>query len=869
MGAQECIKELRGDGANGLTDAEAKRRLSRYGKNELRGQKPRGFFCVFISQFKDFMLLILLAAAGISFATALLEEGGDYLDPIVILVIVVLNALVSAAQERRAQKSLQALKAMGAPRATVLRGGRERSIPAAEVVPGDIVCLRAGDLVPTDCRVLDSVGLRTQESALTGESLPTDKAPARLNAACPLAERRNMLFSSTEVAAGHGRGLVVGTGMNTELGKIAKMLGEEESPQTPLQKRLVKVGKLLSLLALAICALIFVVHLLQRQSIMNSFLLAVSLAVAAVPEGLPATVTVVLSLGVQRMARRGAVLRSLTAVEALGTATVICSDKTGTLTQNQMRVTRLLGGDGHELEQYSPAAMELLKIACLCNNARLSAKGAVGEATEKAILLAARRSLKLEELRRGYPRVDENPFSSARKMMSTLHRDGSGYLLACKGAPDVLLPHCGTAVLANGEAAITPEGRQLIAARVAALAGEGLRVLAVARRKTERRDIQEEELCFCGLIAMQDPPREGVKQAVETCRMAGITPIMITGDHAGTALAIASQLGIAHNRGSLVTGRELDEMDGRQLEERLSSARVFARVTPEHKLRIVKALRARGEVVAMTGDGVNDAPALKAADIGCAMGRGGTEVAKSASDMVLTDDNFSTIVAAVEEGRGIYDNIKKAVHFLLGCNIGEILLILLATLLGMPAPLLPIQLLLVNLVTDSLPAMALGTEPKARDIMERKPIPPKRSLFAGGLGLAVALEGCLIALLSLAAFSLGCGVLGGSLTVGRTMCFATLSLSELVHTLNMRSEGSALRAGLFKNRALLAAIAVCALLQLAVISLPELAGVFASCPLNGAQWLVVGGLSLAPLALMELIKLLSNGASRGKFAKNA
>lgn len=861
ISGDEALTRLQSNATRGLRTQQVHRLLAQYGENKLADKKPASILRQFLAQFADFMVVILLIASVISFATTVLEGSGDYLDPIIILLIVLLNAIIGVVQERKAERSLEALKQMAAPSAQVLRDGRKVKIPASQVVPGDILYVHTGDMVAADARLLEATGLRLQESALTGESAAVAKDPGRLLAKSSApADQKNMLFSSTNVVAGHGIAVVTQTGMDTQVGKIAHLLNAEESPQTPLQLRLAKVGKVLGLVALGICALIFAMGLLRRADIMNSFMLSVSLAVAAIPEGLPAIVTVVLSLGVQRMAKSNAIVRHLPAVETLGSATVICSDKTGTLTQNRMTVTEIYTPEGRNANKQERE--NILKIGALCNNSSMSGKGkqrrAQGEPTENAILNAAAAELSLIELQQQYPRVSENPFTSERKCMSTLHKQSDGYLLAVKGAPDVLLHICNRVLVSGHVMELTQQRQQQIRRQNEQMAAQALRVLAVAYRDASSvNDTAEGNLIFCGLLGMQDPPRAEVFSAVLTCKEAGIIPVMITGDHAVTACAIARQLGILRQGELCITGQELDHLTQEDLVKKVMRCRVFARVTPEHKVRIVKAFRTNGEIVAMTGDGVNDSPALKAADIGCAMGKSGTEVAKNAADMVLTDDNFATIVKAIAQGRGIYDNIKKAVHFLLSCNIGEILTIFFASLLGMPSPLLPIQLLWVNLVTDSLPAMALGTERMEKDIMQRKPLPPNSSFFSGGMGLDICLEGLMVGALALFAFLFGWHRYA-TLEHGRTMCFAVLSLCELVHAINMRSSHSIFRTGLFGNRKLTLSIIVCIVMQVAVITVPALNPVFDTVPLYAEQWFFVAALSIVPLFAMECGKALDS-----------
>ena len=857
--AAETAAKLKTDPVRGLTAAAARQRLLQTGENRLAAQKRKPLLLQFLGQFADFSVLILLAACVVSFATAMLEGAGDLVEPLVILAIVLLNACIGVAQERRAERAIDALQKLSAPHALVVRGGKPQRIEAAAVVPGDLLLLESGDLIPADARLVESNGLRTQESALTGESVSGEKqAELCLPAGCPLAECGNLLFASTVVTAGNGRAIVTQTGMATQVGRVAHLLTAESAPETPLQQRLGRVGKLLGVGALAICAAVFLLGVVRRTGLLPSFMLAVSLAVAAIPEGLPAIVTVVLSMGVQRMAKCNAIIRHLPAVETLGAATVICSDKTGTLTQNKMTVTALRDAGG-ALEPCSPAGVALLEAAALCSNARPGRHGSlIGDPTETALLAAAQAAgVDVPALTAAYPRRFEQPFSGERKRMTVIHAGPEGLRMVVKGAADVVLPLCTAVRSGGGQRALTDADRQALLQANAAMAGEALRVLAVAvRAAASPSDSAETALCFLGLIGMIDPVRPEAVRAVQTCKQAGIRPVMITGDHAVTAAAIARRLGICAAGDPVLTGQMLDGLDGEALREAVAACSVFARVTPAHKVQIVKALRAQGETVAMTGDGVNDAPALKAADIGCAMGRSGTDVAKQAADMILTDDHFATIVRAVEQGRGIYDNIRKAVHFLLGTNIGEILAVFLSSLLGYPAPLTPIQLLWVNLVTDSLPAMALGVEPPARDVMQRKPIPPAQGFFAGGLGLDIALEGMLIGALTLLAFALGCHVLPDcGLALGRTLAFCTLSLSEIAHAVSLRGDLPLRRLG--RNRLMRLAVAVCAALQVAVVVIAPLAGLFGCVMPGRAAWLTTLGLSCVPLLLGEAGKRLA------------
>lgn len=857
MSAAEAVEKLGSETDRGLSSREAEKRLDRDGENLLRGKKKKSLAAEFFEQFKDFTVIVLLIASGVSFATSFLEERGDFADPIMILIIVILNAAVGVIQQRRAEHSLEALKNMSAPTATAIRDGKETIIPASKLVRGDIIEVRAGDLVPADARLITSHSLFAQESALTGESVPCEKdARAAVKKGSEQAEIKNMIFSSTVITAGHARAVVTATGMDTAVGKIAHLLNTEDEPTTPLQIKLAKIGKALGIGALSVCALIFMLSILRGMGVLSAFMLSVSLAVAAIPEGLPAVVTVVLSLGVQRMAKSNAVIRRLPAVETLGAATYICSDKTGTLTQNKMTVTAACSASD-EIPLTGDAAKKLFALAALCCDAKHTGKGEVsGEPTEAAIVAAAERSgTDTEKLRRKMPRTDEIPFSSERKMMSVAIKDGDKAITVAKGAPDVLIKHCTDIILNGRKSPMTSALREKILRLNSSLADRALRVIAVAAGDTKNGKPDETGLAFCGLIGMEDPPRKEAYEAVKTCRRAGITPVMITGDHAGTACATAKKLGILSRSGECLTGAQIDKMGENEFAQAVRTCRVYARVTPEHKVRIVKALRAHGEIVAMTGDGVNDAPALKAADIGCAMGKGGTQVAQNAADMILTDDNFATIVKAVAGGRGIYDNIRRAIHYLLGCNIGEILCVFAATLFGMPAPLLPIQLLFINLVTDSLPALALGAEMPDSRVMQRPPRDSAKSFFADRTGLDIALEGMLIGALSLFAFVAGNSLFKNScVELGRTMAFAAQSLCEIAHSFNMRSRRSVFSIGIFSNRKLTVCAALCAALQLTVMTVPPLAALFNVSALTPAEWLTVAALAIFPIAFSELGK---------------
>ncbi len=856
---QAALRQFGSSADTGLSGAQVQEARQKYGENRLKAKKKKSNWSRFWDQFKDVMILILIAAAVVSFAIACVNgEPSDFFEPALILLIVVLNAVMGVLQESKAEKALDALKSLSAPHARVLRDGEEKLIDASDLVPGDVILLEAGDFIPADARLLRSVSLKCEESALTGESVPSEKdAEAVVEQSAPLGDRANMVFSGCSVTYGSATALVTATGMDTEMGKIAGLLEGEEADQTPLQKKLAQLGKYLGVVALAACAIIFVIGILSGIPALEIFMTAVSLAVSAIPEGLPAIVTIVLSIGVQRMVKKNAIIRRLPAVETLGSASVICSDKTGTLTQNRMTLVKAYVDEGQRTEDIStnnsPEVCRLLRYGTLCSNGSVVFHGDeqqhIGDPTETAIVLAAHRNgSPKDELNRACPRLAEIPFDSDRKLMTTVNRIENKNVVIVKGAFDVMASRC---VSGDLEAA-----RQ----RNAAMSENALRVLAIGYKEIEAvpEDPTPEQLecglTFLGLVGMIDPPRPEAKVAVETCKKAGIRPVMITGDHVVTASAIAKELGILKPGDLAVTGTELDAMTESELDEKVEHIGVYARVSPENKIRIVKAWQRKGQVVSMTGDGVNDAPALKAADIGCAMGITGTDVAKGAADMTLTDDNFATIVDAVREGRGIYANIRKVVGFLLGTNIGEIITVFVAMLIWRVSPLLSMQLLMINLVTDSLPAIALGMEPVESDVMDHRPRPKDEGLFAHGYGLRIVLQGFLFGALSLLAYFLG-RRLTGAAAGGQTLAFMVLSLSQVVQAFNMRSEHSLFRIGPFTNRRLDQAALVSLALVLLVLFTP-LSIPFGLIRLPAVGYLIGLGLSLVPVLVMELSKAL-------------
>lgn len=877
MHPKDIEKVLQTDVEKGLTEKEAEKRRRQYGSNELDEGEKQSAIILFFSQFKDFMVLVLLAATLIS---GLL---GEYIDAIAIILIVLMNGILGFIQERKAEKSLHALKELSAPKATVLRNGTWVKIPSKEIVPGDILLLSSGDRVGADIRIIDANSLEIEESALTGESIPVQKDVSPISEAnISIGDMTNTAFMGTLVTRGTGKGIVIATGMKTAMGQIADLLQNTSTLMTPLQRRLEQLGKILITVAILLTLLVVGIGVYQGHDVYTMFLAGVSLAVAAIPEGLPAIVTVALSLGVQRMIKKNSIVRKLPAVETLGCASVICSDKTGTMTQNKMTVTHLWSGgktwtvtgtgydpkgeflyNDHVIEpENEPSLQQLLLFGLLCNHARLIVDNNEfkidGDPTEGALLVSAMKlGLNRDAVLQEYKIVKEFPFDSSRKMMSVLIENKRGQqFVITKGAPDVLIGSS-EAILWNGKKQyLSYEYESKIKDAVNQLASQALRTIAIAYKPIanaamiQHEKDAEKDLIFLGLQGMIDPPRPEVKQAVKECKEAGIKTIMITGDHVITAKAIAVQLGITHRDGKVIDGPTLEIMSVEELEEVVDEVNVFARVSPEHKLKIVHALQNKGHIVAMTGDGVNDAPAIKSADIGIAMGMSGTDVAKEASSLVLLDDNFATIKAAIQEGRNIYENIRKFIRYLLASNVGEILVMLFAMILALPLPLVPVQILWVNLVTDGLPAMALGLDQPEEDVMKRKPRDPKEGVFARGLGWKVVSRGFLIGISTLIAFLVSYHQHPDNLPYAQTVAFATLVLAQLIHVYDCRSEISIFSRNPFGNPYLTWAVLSSLLLMLVVIYYPPLQPVFHTVPIEVRDWLLIGAMASIPTFLL-------------------
>ena len=915
-GISQVEKELQTNIKEGLTEEQVKANYEKYGMNELKQKKKKSLFVKFLEQFKDFMIIVLIIAAIVSGAVGI-AEGEGITDTIIILIVVVLNAIIGVVQESKAEKSLEALQKLSAHASKVVRNGKVAVVQSRELVPGDVVVLDTGDYVPADLRIVESANLKSQEASLTGESVPVDKNTETIDdEKVSLGDRTNMLFSSSLITYGRGKGIVVETGMNTEVGKIAKIISDTEGTETPLQTKLNKLGKTLGIAALAICIVIFIIGIAYGKDVIDMFMTAVSLAVAAIPEGLAAVSTIVLAIGVQRMVKKNAIIKKLPAVETLGSATVICSDKTGTLTQNKMTVQKVFVNnevvEAKDIKDISNELDRLMQVCTLCNDTKIGAENQLtGDPTETALIdLGFKINFDVKEVLE-LKRVKEIPFDSDRKLMTTVNKVGEKYFVYTKGGIDELLARCNSYIvngeiktdLANYKAEIDKYNVEM--------AKDALRVLAMAYKEMDHEPTDEEmknienDLIFVGMVGMIDPPREEVKVAVEKCKTAGIKTVMITGDHKITAVAIAKALGILENEDEAITGSELEEMSDEDLTKNIRKYSVYARVSPEHKVRIVKAWQANGEIVAMTGDGVNDAPALKTADIGCAMGIVGTDVSKEAADVILTDDNFATIVSSVEEGRRIYDNILKAIQFLLSSNVGEIIVLFLAILItpwigntfnidiGLIEVLLPIHILWINLVTDSLPALALAVDPAEDDVMKRKP-KKQKGIFTKGMSFRVVYQGIMIGLLTLAAFIIGIatpeenlptmvkidGTLYGveevesldealangaeyvekqevKVEIGQTMAFMVLAFSELVHVFNIRNnKKSVFKTHPFNNKMLLLAIGASAALMLIILLVPALRHIFSIPILPMGNLIETILLIIAPLVIVEIFKLL-------------
>ncbi|WP_415302949.1 calcium-translocating P-type ATPase, PMCA-type, partial [Clostridium perfringens] len=841
----EILQELDVDEKNGLSSTEALRRLEKYGKNKLETKKKKTLFKQFLSQLKDVMIYILIIAAIIS---AFL---GEISDALIILLVIIINAVIGVIQESKAEKALDALKELSTPKALVKRDGSLKEILSEDIVPGDIVIIDAGRYIPGDLRLIDTANLKIEESAFTGESVPSEKDASFLpDKEIPIGDQNNMAFMSTLATYGRGVGVVVGTGMNTEIGKIAKMIEQEENDETPLQKKLSELGKILGFLAVGICILIFIISFFQGRDLLEMFLTSISLAVAAIPEGLPAIVAIVLALGVQRMVKKNAIIRKLPAVETLGSVSIICSDKTGTLTQNKMTVTTVYTNDSYikesEFNLNDNESKLLVDCMVLCNDATYSEKSQTGDPTEIALLESPfKLNILKEKLEKEFKRIDEIPFDSDRKLMTTVNLvDDKKARVFTKGALDSILSICNK-ISVNGKLLdFSKEYKAKVLENSNIMSDKALRVLAFAYKDISKENIVldslEKDLVFIGMVGMIDPPRLEVKDSIKLCKSAGITPVMITGDHKNTAFAIANELGIAEDISQAITGHEIDKFKEEEFNEKIINYRVFARVSPEHKVKIVKAFKSHGNIVSMTGDGVNDAPSLKAADIGVAMGITGTDVSKGASDMILTDDNFSTIVSAVEEGRKIYLNIKKSIVFLLSCNLGEILTLFTAILLNWNSPLQPIHILWVNLITDSFPALALGVDKTKEDVMNNPPRNPKESIFIKSDKIQLIINGVLIGGITLFAFKLGERLYADSLIHAQTMAFVVLSVSQLFLSLSLRSNiKSAFSLGIFSNKYLVYSILLGIFLQVIIISISFIANIFKVTPLLLYDWIVV------------------------------
>lgn len=860
--SKEIVEKLTSNSINGLTNEEVKIRLEKNGLNQLKAKKKKSFIMLLFSQINDAMIYILFVAALISGIV------GEISDAIIIIIVILINAFIGIFQESKAEKSLESLKNLSTPRAIVKRDGEILEIDSKEVVIGDIIIIDAGRYIPADLRLIEASNLKIEESAFTGESVPAEKVSEIIPSSedIPLADQNNMAFMSTLATYGRGMGIVIATGMDTQIGKIAKMLDEEVDNTTPLQKKLSKLGKTLGFLAVGISILMFIVSMLQGRDFITMFMTSISLAVAAIPEGLPAIVAIVLALGVQRMIKENAIIRKLPSVETLGSVNIICSDKTGTLTINKMTVKKfMVNNKVLHLESMNIEDNEanlLVKGMVLCNDATSKKGVQTGDPTEIALIDVGNKvNILKDELAASNKRINELPFDSDRKLMTTVNEYNGTYKSFTKGAIDNIL-NVSNKILINGKVvSFTRSEKEKILNMSNDLSDEALRILALAYKDIDNKSISfdtlEEDLIFIGFMGMIDPPREEVKPAIEISKKAGIKTVMITGDHKNTAIAIAKELGIASSISEAMSGSEIDALSDEEFSNVINNYRVFARVSPEHKVKIVKALQSHGNVVSMTGDGVNDAPSLKTADIGVAMGITGTDVAKGAADMVLTDDNFTTIVKAVEEGRNIFNNIKKSILFLLSCNLGEVIALFVAIILNWESPLLPIHILWVNLITDSFPAISLGVNPGDPDVMNDKPRNPKESLFSGKTGKLVIVNGILIGATTLLAFVLGLNMYSDSVRHAQTMAFVVLSVSQLFYSFSIRHDKKLfIKDGLFFNKWLVLSVAMGVLLQILIITIPFTAEVFKVFPLSIKDWIIVFAISLIPFSINELLKVI-------------
>lgn len=863
---EDTVSSFSSDAENGLNEEQAARLLSSHGKNKLKEKEKKTFAERFANQLKDFMVIVLIIAAFVSLVVEIVESHGkpiNFAEPLIIVSIVILNAILGVLQEQKAEASLDTLQKMTSAHSKVKRGGEVKIIPSEDIVPGDIVLLEAGDFVPADGRLISCASFKCDESALTGESLPVEKdAHAHIDVTCPLGDRKNMVFSGCCVTYGRAKFIVTATGMHTEMGSIAGMLANEEDEQTPLQKQLSRLGKTLGTIAIIICVVIFIFGAIVTKDWLSTFMTAVSLAVAAIPEGLATIVTVVLALGVQRMVKKKAIVKKLPAVETLGGASVICSDKTGTLTLNKMTLMRAWSYEDNALrntEDLNPttdkSVVKLIQLASLCCDARIEKDehgniSEIGDPTETAIINALLNlGQEKDELEKAYRRVSELPFDSDRKLMTTVHFTDSGYISVTKGAPDVILSRCKGVDSEKVMSVYDSFGK------------DALRVLAIACKKLRSAPAEptpelEQELTFMGLIGMIDPPRDEARAAIKTCHEAGIRTVMITGDHVVTASAIARDLGILSEGEEAISGSELAALSDKELHSNIRKYSVYARVTPADKIRIVKAWQEAGETVAMTGDGVNDAPALKAADIGCAMGITGTDVAKGAADLILTDDNFATIVSAVKEGRGIFDNIKKSVRFLLSCNLGEIVAVFICMIIYKVSPLAAIHLLLVNLVTDSFPALALGVEPQEESLMHRRPRAKDESILDRNTAVLTCIQGAIIGVLTVISYAIGYGLSEGSTAIASTMAFGVLSFSQLTHVLTVRTSGTIFTKAFIENKVMLIAQGISVTVTLLAMLVPPFMKVLSFAYLTGPMWLWIIGLSIMPIIISEIYKFI-------------